>query len=73
VADYYKDTFYLLLFSLFESNKEFINYQFLINHRFILHYGIPLERFIRYELACRGHNKEHQWCGYEKAKEIWLK
>ncbi len=40
--------------------------------RFILHYDIPLEKLIRYELACRGHDKEHKWVGFEKAKEIWL-
>jgi len=23
-------------------------------------------------LPCRGHNKGHQWVGFDKAKEIWL-
>jgi len=41
--------------------------------RFILHYNVPLKRFIRYELACRGFDKDHKWCGFDKAKKIWLK
>ncbi len=41
--------------------------------RYILHAKIPLEKFIRYELASRGFDKDHKWCGFEKAKEIWLK
>ncbi|UOY05001.1 hypothetical protein L0P88_13675 [Muricauda sp. SCSIO 64092] len=41
--------------------------------RFLLHGKVPLKRFIRYELACRGYNKENRWVGFEKAKEIWLK
>ena len=41
--------------------------------RFILKYKVPLERFIRYELACRGYDENHLWCGMDKAKEIWLK
>ena len=41
--------------------------------RFILEAKIPLEKFIRWELASRGYDKNHQWCGFEKAKEIWLK
>jgi len=40
--------------------------------RFIINKKIPLEKIIRYELACRGHDKDHQWCGFEKAKDIWL-
>ena len=40
--------------------------------RFILAANVPLEKFIRYELACRGHDKDHRWCGFEKAREIWL-
>jgi hypothetical protein len=40
--------------------------------RFILHYRVPLERFIRFELAARGYDKDHNWCGFEKAKEIWI-
>lgn len=41
--------------------------------RFILKYKIPLEIFIRIELANRGYDENHQWCGFEKAKAIWLK
>lgn len=41
--------------------------------RYILHSKIPLEKLIRYELALRGYDKNHRWCGFEKAEEIWLK
>lgn len=41
--------------------------------RFILQAKIPLEKFIRYELASRGFDENHQWCGFEKAKDIWFK
>lgn len=41
--------------------------------RFILEYNVPLEKFIRFELASRGHDKNSQWVGFEKAYEIWLK
>ena len=41
--------------------------------RFILSTKIPLEKFIRYELACRGYDKNFQWVGFEKSQEIWLK
>ncbi len=41
--------------------------------RYILHAKIPLERFIRWELASRGYDKDHKWCGFEKAENIWLK
>jgi len=40
--------------------------------RFLLYYKIPLEKLIRYELACRGYDRDHQWCGFDKAKAIWL-
>lgn len=40
--------------------------------RFILHYKIPLKKIIRYELASRGHDEDHRWVGFEKAKELWL-
>lgn len=40
--------------------------------RFIIAKKVPLERMIRYELACRGHDKDHQWVGFEKAKKVWL-
>ena len=40
--------------------------------RFLLKYSVPLERFIRYELACRGYDKGHRWVGFERAREVWL-
>ena len=40
--------------------------------RFILEKQVPIEKWIRYELACRGYNKNCQWVGFNKAKEIWL-
>ena len=41
--------------------------------RYILHAKIPLEKLIRYELAARGYDENHNWCGFEKAEEFWLK
>jgi hypothetical protein len=41
--------------------------------RYILHTKVPLEKLIRYELALRGYDENHHWCGFEKAKRIWLK
>ena len=41
--------------------------------RYVLHTKIPLEKFIRHELASRGYDKNHRWCGFDKASEIWLK
>jgi len=41
--------------------------------RFILAQKVPLEKFIRQELAARGFDKNHRWCGFDKAKDIWLK
>tara|TARA_R110000850_G_scaffold254614_1_gene380250 strand:- start:135194 stop:135625 length:432 start_codon:yes stop_codon:yes gene_type:complete len=41
--------------------------------RYLLHAKIPLEKFIRFELASRGYDENHRWCGFEKAGEIWLK
>ncbi|MCQ4138792.1 hypothetical protein [Chryseobacterium sp. EO14] len=41
--------------------------------RFILKHKIQLKKIIRYELASRGHDENHQWVGFDKAKEIWLK
>ncbi|MDG5490625.1 hypothetical protein [Psychroserpens sp. SPM9] len=40
--------------------------------RFILSHKIPLEKFIRYELASRGHDENHRGVGFEKSQEIWL-
>lgn len=39
--------------------------------RYILAQQIPLEKFIRHELASRGYDENHQWCGFEKAYAIW--
>ncbi|MBN8640701.1 MAG: hypothetical protein J0L86_02725 [Flavobacteriales bacterium] len=41
--------------------------------RFILENKIPLDKIIRHELALRGYDKDHRWCGFDKAREIWLK
>jgi hypothetical protein len=41
--------------------------------RFILAHKIPIEKFIRYELACRGFNADHQWIGFKEAEKFWLK
>lgn len=41
--------------------------------RFIIHAKIPLEKLIRHELAGRGYDENHRWCGFEKAADIWLK
>ena len=41
--------------------------------RFILHAKIPLEKLIRHELAGRGYDETHLWCGFDKASKIWLK
>lgn len=41
--------------------------------RFILSTSLPLEKIIRHELAYRGFDENHRWCGFEKAKEIWLR
>ena len=41
--------------------------------RFILAYKVSLEKFIRNELANRGHDENHKWVSFEKAEEIWLK
>lgn len=40
--------------------------------RFILAYDIPLEKLIRYSLSARGYDKNMQWVGFNKAKDIWL-
>lgn len=41
--------------------------------RFILASKIPLQRWIRYELAARGYDKNSQWVGFKKAEAMWLK
>lgn len=40
--------------------------------RFLLHYKVPLNKFIRWELACRGYDKDFQWVGFDRSEEIWL-
>ena len=40
--------------------------------RYIIHTKLPLEKLIRFELAGRGHDKDHRWCGFDKAASIWL-
>lgn len=40
--------------------------------RFILENKIPLDKLIRHELALRGFDKNHRWCGFDKARAIWL-
>lgn len=40
--------------------------------RFVLAYGISLEKLIRYDLACRGYDNQMTWVGFDKAKQIWL-
>lgn len=39
--------------------------------RFILAMDIPLNKFIRQELAARGYDENHTWVGFENAKKIW--
>lgn len=41
--------------------------------RYIIKMKIPLEKLIRYELASRGYDENHRFCGFDKAQEIWLK
>ena len=40
---------------------------------FILENKIPLDKLIRHELELRGFDKNHRWCGFDEAREIWLK
>lgn len=40
--------------------------------RYILENKIPLDKIIRHELALRGFDKNHRWCGFDKARKIWL-
>ncbi|WP_292942894.1 hypothetical protein [Olleya sp. UBA1516] len=39
--------------------------------RYIIEDKIPLDKIIRHELAGRGFDKNHRWCGFDKAREIW--
>lgn len=41
--------------------------------RYILKNRIPIDRIIRHELASRGFDKNHRWCGFDRAREIWLR
>ena len=41
--------------------------------RFIIHSKLPLEKLVRHELASRGFDENHRWCGFENAEEFWLK
>ncbi|WP_299223853.1 hypothetical protein [uncultured Psychroserpens sp.] len=41
--------------------------------RFILQTEMPIDRIIRHELASRGFDENHRWCGFDRAQEIWLK
>ena len=40
--------------------------------RYILENKIPLDKIIRHELALRGFDKNHRWCGFDRAREIWI-
>ncbi|KGL59145.1 hypothetical protein PHEL85_3419 [Polaribacter sp. Hel1_85] len=40
--------------------------------RYILENKIPLDRIICHELVLRGFDKNHRWCGFDKAREIWV-
>jgi hypothetical protein len=40
--------------------------------RFIIAHNIALDKIIRHELALRGYDENHRWCGFDKAREIWL-
>jgi len=40
--------------------------------RFILENKMPLDKIIRHELALRGFDKNHRWCGFDRARDIWL-
>lgn len=41
--------------------------------RFILTTKLPLEKFLRYELACRGYDENFKWVGFDSAEALWLK
>ncbi|MCK8479040.1 hypothetical protein [Psychroserpens algicola] len=41
--------------------------------RFMVQTKFPLEKLVRHELAGRGYDEDHRWCGFEKGEEIWLK
>lgn len=41
--------------------------------RYILYNKIPIDRIIRHEIANRGFDQNHRWCGFDKARDIWLR
>lgn len=41
--------------------------------RFVLHYKIPIEKFIRYELSISGFDATGKWIGFDDSDKIWLK
>lgn len=41
--------------------------------RYIIAHKMPLDKFVKYELASRGYDKNNRWCGFDKSNEIWLK
>ena len=41
--------------------------------QFIVSAKVPLMKFIRHELACRGIDEKFNYLGFDKAKAIWLK
>ncbi len=41
--------------------------------RFLLYYKVPIEKWIRYEVAMRGYDENFNWVGVDQARKIWLK
>ncbi len=39
--------------------------------RFILAHNIPFEKFIRYELGCRGYDDTGKWIGFDASEQFW--
>lgn len=70
IAEIYADRNALWLWEELKGMFQTANGELL---RFLLTYQIPLEKLIRYELACRGYDTESKWVGFDKAKQIWLK
>lgn len=42
------------------------------NLRFLLNAKVPLDKFIRYELARRGYDNNFKWIGFDRAEAYWL-
>lgn len=40
--------------------------------RFLLNLKVPLDKFIRFELANRGYDENFNWVGFEASEKIWL-